>query len=114
MGKLHPGDQFQQVCPKDQFWVNFFFLFTYILIYLYILLINDLLNELKSNVKLFADDTFLFTIVQDKNESANTINNDQLQISKWAYNQKMIFNADTNKPAQEVPFSRKKQSTNEL
>ena len=38
--------------------------------------INDLPNELKSNVKLFADDTSLFTIVKDKNESANVLVND--------------------------------------
>ena len=31
--------------------------------------INDLPNELTSSVKLFADDTSLFTIVKDKNES---------------------------------------------
>ena len=35
--------------------------------------INDLPNELKSSVKLFADDTSLFTIVKDKNETANTL-----------------------------------------
>ena len=37
---------------------------------LFLIYINDLPNELKSNVKLFADDTSLFTIVKDKNESA--------------------------------------------
>ena len=66
-------------------------------------------NELKSNLKLFADDTSLFTIVKDKNESANTLNNDLMLISKWAYNWKMLFNPDPSKPAQEVLFSRKKQ-----
>ena len=30
-------------------------------------------------------------------------------ISKWAYNQKMLFNPDPSKPAHEVLFSRKKQ-----
>ena len=30
-------------------------------------------------------------------------------ISKWAYNWKMLFNADPIKPAQEVLFFRKKQ-----
>ena len=38
--------------------------------------INDLPNELKSNAKLFADNTSLFTIAKDKNESANTLNDD--------------------------------------
>ena len=37
---------------------------------LFLVYINDLPNELKSSVKLFADDTSLFTIVKDKNESA--------------------------------------------
>ena len=35
------------------------------------------------------------------------IYNDLLQISKWAYNSKMLFNPDPNKPSQEVLFSRK-------
>ena len=74
---------------------------------LFLVYSNDLLNELKSNVKLFADDTSLFTIVKDKNESANIINNDLFQISKWAYNWKMLFNSCPNKPVKEVLFSRK-------
>ena len=41
--------------------------------------INALPNELKSNVKSIADDTSLFTIVKDKNESAHIINKDLLQ-----------------------------------
>ena len=45
---------------------------------LFLAYINDLPNGLKSNAKLFADDTSLFTIVKDKNESANTLNNDLL------------------------------------
>ena len=77
---------------------------------LFLVYINDLPNELKSSVKLFADDTSLFTIVKDKNESANTLNNDLLLISKWAYNWKMLFNPDPSKPAQEVLFSRKKKT----
>ena len=47
---------------------------------LFLIYFNDLPNELKSNVKLFADDTSLFTIVKDKNESANTLNNDLMLI----------------------------------
>ena len=75
---------------------------------LFLIYINDLPNELKSNAKLFADDTSLFTIVKDKSESANILNNDLSEISKWAYNWKMLFNPDPSKPAQEVVFSRKK------
>ena len=43
---------------------------------LFLIYINDLPNKLKSNVKLFANDTYLFTVVKDKNESANILNND--------------------------------------
>ena len=61
-----------------------------------------------SSTKLFADDTSLFTIVRDKNGSANILSNNLLLISKWAYNWKMLFNPDSSKPAQDVLFSRKK------
>ena len=74
--------------------------------------INDLPNELKSNANLFADDTSLYTIVKDKNESANILNNDLQLISKWGYQWKMLCNPDPKKPAQEVLFSRKKQLQN--
>ena len=49
---------------------------------LFLIYINDLPDELKSNAKLFADDTSLFSIVKDKNESANILSNDLAQISK--------------------------------
>ena len=71
--------------------------------------INDLPNEMKSNAKLFANDTFLFTIAKDENESFNVLNNDLLLISRWALNWKMLFNPDPSKPTQEGIFSRKKQ-----
>ena len=79
---------------------------------LFLVYINDLLNRLKSNVTLFADDTSLFTIVKDKNESANILNDDVQLISNWAYKWKMLFNPDPKKPAQEVLFSRKSQIQN--
>ena len=66
-------------------------------------------NELQSNAKLFADDTSLFAVANDKNVCPNILNNDLLAISKWAFNWKMLFNPDPKKPAQEVLFSRKKQ-----
>ena len=65
---------------------------------LFLVYIKDLPNDLNSKVKLFADDTSLFTIVKD---------NDLLEISKCAYNWKMLFNPDPNKLVQEVLFSRK-------
>ena len=79
---------------------------------LFLFYINDLPNGLKSNAKLFADDTSLFTIVKDRNVSANILNNDLQLISQWAYKWKMLFNPDPKKPAQEVSFSRQNQIQN--
>ena len=49
---------------------------------LFLVYIIDLTNEIKSNVKLYADDTSLFTRVRGKNECVNILNNDLLSISK--------------------------------
>ena len=75
---------------------------------LFLVYINNLPSKWKSNVKLFADDTSLFTAVKDKNDSANILRNDLQLISTWAYNWKMLFNPDSSKPTQEVLFLRKK------
>ena len=75
--------------------------------------INDLPNELKSNAKLLADDTSLFTIVKDKQENADVLNHDLSLISECSFNWKMFINLDTNKPAQEVLFSKKKETQND-
>ena len=69
--------------------------------------INDLPNGLKLSAKLFADDTALFTIVKDKTESANILNDDLQLISNWTYKWKMLFSQDPKKPAHKVLFSRK-------
>ena len=55
---------------------------------LFLVYVYEFSNELRSNVKLFADDASLF-ILWDKNESANVLNNDQFLMSKMAYNWKM-------------------------
>ena len=59
---------------------------------LFLVYINDLRNELKSNVKHFTDDTSLFTMVKDKQESVDVLNHDLSLISKWAFNWKMLIN----------------------
>ena len=79
---------------------------------LFLVYINNWRNELKSNAKLFADDTSLFTIVKYKQESADVLHHDLSLISKWAFNWKMLINPDTNKRAQEVILSRKKRAQN--
>ena len=73
----------------------------------FLIYINDLSVDITSTVKLFADDTSLFSIVHDPNTSANELNKDLQKISEWAYQWKISFNPDQNKQTQEVIFSRK-------
>ena len=67
-------------------------------------------NGLQSNPKLFADDTSLFSTVQDITTSTVSLNNDLTKISEWAVQWKMNFNPDPSKQAQELLFSRKTSS----
>ena len=52
---------------------------------LFLIYINDLEKNIKSNVKFFADDTMLFSIVNDPVISANDLNHDLNVINQWAY-----------------------------
>ena len=73
----------------------------------FIIFINDLSNGILSLVELFLDVTLLFSVVQNKNDSASQLNNDLDKVSDWAYSWKMSFNPDPSKQAHEVIFSRK-------
>ena len=64
---------------------------------LFLIYINDLPDNLSSNVKLFADDTSLFTVIHDTNTSAEELNEDLKNISEWAFQWKMTFNLDATK-----------------
>ena len=68
---------------------------------------NDLPDGITSLCKIFADDTSLFSKVQDINRSANELNCDLEKVSNWARQWKMQFNTDHNKQANEVIFSQK-------
>ena len=73
----------------------------------FLIYINDLSIDTISTVKLFADDTSLFSIVHDARTTAYELSNDLQKIAEWAYQWKMSFNPDLNKQAQEVIFSSK-------
>ena len=73
----------------------------------FLIYINDLAEGISSTTKLFADDTSLFSVVNNIDESANQMNMDLEKISLWAYQWKMSFNPDISKQAQEVIFSKK-------
>ena len=75
---------------------------------LFLIYINDLPERLKTDAKLFADDTSLFSTVIDIDKTSDNLNNDLSVIKEWAYLWKMSFNPDPNKQATEVIFSHKK------
>ena len=79
---------------------------------LFLIYINDLERNIKSQVNFFADDTMLFSIVNDPTISASDLNDDLSTISQWAYQWKMEFNPDSNKQATELLFSQKILSPN--
>ena len=79
---------------------------------LFLVYINDLERNIKSNIKFFADDTMLFSIVKDPALSANNLNYDLDIIQQWAHQWKMEFNPDPTKQATELLFSCKKFSPN--
>ena len=68
------------------------------------LLCVTFLSLVKSNVKLFADDTSLFSIVSDPLQTANILNEDLDKSRRWAEQWEMAFNSDPTKQAQEVVF----------
>ena len=77
---------------------------------LFLIYINDLESNIKSNIKFFADDTMLFSIVKSPDISANDVNHDLDTIHRWAYQWKLEFNPDPSKQATELLFSCKKKS----
>ena len=58
---------------------------------LFLIYINDLTEGLTTNVKLFADDTSLFSVVHDTQTSANDLNKDLKIINNWAFQWKIKF-----------------------
>ena len=73
----------------------------------FLIYINDLSENLKSTVKIFAENTSIFHVVKDPNTSAEILNHCLSRISEWACRRKMSFNPDPSKQAQEVLFSNK-------
>ena len=60
----------------------------------FLIYINDLPLGLTTNVKLFADDISLFSVVNNASVPASRLNNDLVKIRDWAFNWKRSFNPD--------------------
>ena len=74
---------------------------------LFIIYINDLTDNVKSNIRLFADDSSLFIRVRNIAEAQALLSGDLNTITAWATQWKMQFNPDITKQAIEVIFSSK-------
>ena len=65
---------------------------------LFIVYINDIIETISSNIKLFADDTSLYvTSDGDAEDATEQLNDDLLQVSQWAENWLVKFNAAKSK-----------------
>ena len=59
---------------------------------LFLIFINDIVNNIQSNIRLLADDTGLYIIVENPNTAALTLNSDLGTIHHWADNWLVDFN----------------------
>ena len=71
----------------------------------FLVYINDLPENVSCSVKLFADDTSLFSVVKNEHDTGLDMNYDLEKIRMWAWQWKMLFNADK---IEEVIFSWKR------
>ena len=75
----------------------------------FLVYINDIVENVNSDIKLFADDTSLFSVVQNVTRSADELNGDLERVRLWAWQWKMQFNAEK---TEEVIFSTKRKKPN--
>ena len=61
---------------------------------LFLIYINDIVKHIGSAIRLFADDTSLYIVVDSPNVAAGVINTDLSTISQWAEDWLVKFNAD--------------------
>ena len=70
----------------------------------FLVYINDIVENINSGIKLFADDTSLFSVVESSIRTANDLNRDLEKVRLWAWQRKMKFNTDK---TEEVIFLRR-------
>ena len=72
---------------------------------LFLVFINDIVEVVESDIRIFADDTFIYRKIDQL--STQILNSDLMKISQWAWQWKLVFNPDITKQAVEVIFSNK-------
>ena len=71
---------------------------------LFLIYINDIVENINSSIRLFADDTSLYIIVNDPLDAAITLNIDLSRVNTWATKWIVSFNPAK---SESVTFSRK-------
>ena len=71
---------------------------------LFLIYINDIVNDIGSSIRLFADDTTLYLVVDDPNHAANLLNDDIEKIHNWSNKWLVKFNPNK---TEELILSRK-------
>ena len=71
---------------------------------LFLLYINDIVEDINSSIRLFADDTSLYIIMDDAFQAAETNNSDLEKVSRWAQHWLVTFNPAK---SESILFSRK-------
>ena len=65
--------------------------------FLFLSFINDIENEVLNNIKMFADDTSLYCVVEDQMSAAESLNEDLACIHQWSSDWGITFNATKTK-----------------
>ena len=61
---------------------------------LFLLYINDIVEDINSSIRLFADDTSLYIIVDNPLQAAEQLNSDLQKIHRWATKWLVLFNPE--------------------
>ena len=75
---------------------------------LFLIYINDIVVDIHSNIRLFADDTSLYIIVDNPQQAANLLNADLAKIHLWASRWLVSFNPSK---SESMTLSRKQKKT---
>ena len=76
---------------------------------LFLIFINDIVSDIETNIRLFADDTSLYIIVETPQSAARKLNNDLSKIKAWASKWLVSFNPSK---SESLLISRKRSNIN--